>query len=724
MRPRLAIQPSGLALIASGFVFVAVVSAPSKVSTEASALQSLVPAQPPVDFLAACRSDNPTYVVAAWPADETDRGKPSRSLVLAQDTAAKDAARTQVLAREDQTGLLGGLAVDVARRQIYAATADVNSANAVGWPGTIFRYDLVAGALQTWLKLPAGGGEPPDRHKPWYEPSWGRVGLGDLEISERGDLLFTVNLLNRRIYVLSLPDGQVVRSFAHGAASEPWAKNARPFALGVRDGWLYHGVVDSREDSSVPGTLSGHVYRSGPDGTSMSEVLSFPLTGRLTPQWMPWSDKQVDIQGGPQPVLSDVEFRRNGDLVVGLRPRTRDYDGHGDILGTERDGLDHWRLLPSLDFYRDDPVSDEAAYGTLATWPEGDGFVATVMDPSDDYCCGSTGLIWIENRTGRVRGPVNGREVLTLEEPMGLGDVESLCPSTRPTATASPTLPPTLTPTLTASPTATLTPQITVTATTTPTRESSATSTSTATAMQTASPTPGSLSVFLPILLARQCWDRLRPVDVVLVIDVSTSMSRLTSAGRTKLAAVQAAASDFVMAIARTGGSDRAVRVAVVGFNRVAWLAGPLDADADAAQAALAGLPDRLGEGTRLDLALETGAAALDLIGTRSSRDKVLVLLTDGLPNGVPTPAPAGSQEEAVLAAAARVKGEGIRVYTIGVGRSDAPDPADRVNTDLMRGMASQPEMFYQAPDPEEVAELYQAVADDIPCAKQGRTGP
>jgi hypothetical protein len=123
-----------------------------------------------------------------------------------------------------------------------------------------------------------------------------------------------------------------------------------------------------------------------------------------------------------------------------------------------------------------------------------------------------------------------------------------------------------------------------------------------------------------------------------------------------------------------------------------------------------------MAEGTRLDLALEGGRTALTGPGRDPAHTPVLVLLTDGLPNRVPTPAPSGSQEDTVLAAAARAKAAGIRLYTIGVGRPDAPDLADRINPDLLRAAASAPEMYYQAPDAEDLARIYAEVADTLRC--------
>jgi len=117
-----------------------------------------------------------------------------------------------------------------------------------------------------------------------------------------------------------------------------------------------------------------------------------------------------------------------------------------------------------------------------------------------------------------------------------------------------------------------------------------------------------------------------------------------------------------------------------------------------------------------LDLALDWGVLALAAPDRVRDNTPVMILLTDGLPNRVPTPIPSGTREDTVLAAARRAKLLGYRVYAIGFGRPDAPDLADRINPDLLRALASEPSMFYQTPDGEELAEIYSEIAYSIGC--------
>ncbi|MFQ5460497.1 MAG: VWA domain-containing protein, partial [Anaerolineae bacterium] len=137
---------------------------------------------------------------------------------------------------------------------------------------------------------------------------------------------------------------------------------------------------------------------------------------------------------------------------------------------------------------------------------------------------------------------------------------------------------------------------------------------------------------------------------------------------------------------------------------------------------ALGALPDRVAQGTRLDLALLRGAEALSPPARRHDNNPVLVLMTDGLPNRVPIPPAGGSQADTVLQAAAAAKAGGAVVYTIGVGRPDDPDPLGGIDATLLRRVASRPDMYYQAPDAEDLESIYQAIAHTIACPPAGQS--
>ncbi len=210
----------------------------------------------------------------------------------------------------------------------------------------------------------------------------------------------------------------------------------------------------------------------------------------------------------------------------------------------------------------------------------------------------------------------------------------------------------------------------------------------TATPLTTATPRPG--RVWLPVALQRACRPGLTPMDVVLAMDASTSMD-LTSGDTTKLAAAKAAAVAFVELLAP--GRDRA---AVVVFNHAATVAAPLGSDPAAVEAALAQVVSAPGTNIAAALARSRGLLA----DRRRGAAAAIVLLTDGRPDP--------GTRDLVLAEAALAREAGITVVAVGLG--------DGVDEDLLRQVASRPELYRWAGDADALGDLYGAIATELPC--------
>ncbi len=247
-------------------------------------------------------------------------------------------------------------------------------------------------------------------------------------------------------------------------------------------------------------------------------------------------------------------------------------------------------------------------------------------------------------------------------------------------------LPPTATPTNTATPTATPTATATATATATPT------ATATATATPTATPTPR--PAYLPVSLREHCEPVARRVDVVLVLDTSTSMRERTSAGRTKLEAAQAAALRLLDGLRLAYGDQ----VGLVTFNSSARLVQPLTSDRGAIEQALRAV--ELAQFTRLDLGVRYGREELSSARHRAASKPVMIVLTDGRANPVPV--------DVAVAEADQAEALGQLIFTVGVG-SDLDYQALAV-------MASQPGYFYVTADGEGLLGIFAEIAEMIPC--------
>jgi Mg-chelatase subunit ChlD len=239
------------------------------------------------------------------------------------------------------------------------------------------------------------------------------------------------------------------------------------------------------------------------------------------------------------------------------------------------------------------------------------------------------------------------------------------------------------------------------------------TATATSTALPpTATGTPRPGLVWLPVLVKEAmvriptatpepCHPTVQTVDVALVVDTSGSMLEPTHAGGiTKLDAAIEAGGALVelLKLNPSGATDQA---ALVWFNHQAAVEQVLSNDEAALDAALAQLPNRQADGTRIDLGLLTATGELESERRRAGNNRAIVLVTDGRPS-------AGAQADDVLAAADVAKAAGITVWTVGLGTD--------IDADLLRAAATSPAFFKHAPDAAGLRLIYQEIARVVPC--------
>ena len=650
-----------------------------------------------------CQTEHTMYAITCYVYGATDAitGRAARAPAI---VAFSNSGKIIELVEYAAVGTVYGLGHDRSRGHLYAgAWYTRNGLVGPSGGGALYRIDLETGRTTTWQRLAAGPTIHPSMTKlDTSSASWaGRIGLGDVEVSEDATQLFVVNLFNRRIHRFSLPDGAPLPSLAIGSGAEPWSPSARPMGLAFRDGWLYHGVVNSGEQGIGP--FEAVVYRSRADGSAMKDVARLDLNIRIsrTQRWWPWTGS--GLSSNPQPMLSDIEMTDDGDMVLGIHDRRSDayfgLIGTGEILLMRRTS-DSPDDAPRFELARNHFRKITSVWGALASDPFDEQVVTSAYGP---ILPRTSGALWYHETTGTVRFRktiartaqrfVTGGLPISRKMPQGLGDIETLC--------AAPVEP---------TPTPTRTPTDTPTATNTPTHTPTSTPTPTPTFTPTPTPTTVPQPIYLPRALKNLCIPRVGGADVVLVLDLSTSMHRETREGRTKMEAAVSAAGDFVSRLDLRGtedetGDEGGDRAAIVGFNASGWIEVGLTADRAALKRGLDRLPDRSVPGTRLDSAFSTATHAMTLGARGGDALPVIILLTDGLPSGVPTPEAGGTQEETVLAAASAAKATGARVFTIGLGLSD--DVLDA----LLREAATRPADFYFAPDGEDLAGIYREIA-------------
>ncbi len=174
----------------------------------------------------------------------------------------------------------------------------------------------------------------------------GKVGLGDLEISDDGKYLFVINLYDRKVYRLELnnafnPTSVItVTSYALPAVT---VTNGvlRPFGAKFYRGKLFLGAVSTAENGGTAANLNAYVFELnnavGAASFTATPVVNYPLnyvkggamtwTGPYGTQWYSWSNNTSlsvgtgDNRTYPTPVLSNIEFDDRGDMVMSFFDR-------------------------------------------------------------------------------------------------------------------------------------------------------------------------------------------------------------------------------------------------------------------------------------------------------------------------------------------------------------------------------------------------------------------
>ncbi len=315
----------------------------------------------------------------------------------------------------------------------------------------------------------------------------GKWGLGDLDVNDIGDTLFAVNLNNRSLVSIAIgnplnlpitPDRvkEIPIPDPGCTTSGDW----RPWGIKYRDGVLYVGGVCSAESTNNSDDLKAVVYAYSKD--TFIEVVSFDLNytkgflnGNYCSTFQAWHRDFYryfiggDVVCGPVPVLSDIEFDSEGNMIVSLGDRygyqtggreygTNTRDGFRYISFAGGDNLKLFNLKNEFlleqngtsgffttqgannnqgicggEFYFQDGFysHQESSLGALAAHPSYNTIVATLMDPAQIW---SNGWSQLDNSNGtkKVNYNVFTGENGTFGKAAGLGDIELLIGSSTP----------------------------------------------------------------------------------------------------------------------------------------------------------------------------------------------------------------------------------------------------------------------------------------------------
>ncbi|GAB4027176.1 SdrD B-like domain-containing protein [Spirosoma gilvum] len=211
--------------------------------------------------------------------------------------------------------------------------------------------------------------------------SIGKVGIGDMDLSEDGSLLWFTNLHDGQLYSLRVP--------ASGAPGpSDWAAHPLPVdnicTSGVRRIWglktyqgkVYVGAVCDASVSKNKSDLRAIVYAYTPgtgnslgSGGTYKIIFDFPLTyPKGSPDridfsirgWYPWEDTFSNfavVNTGeyfiihPQPILANIEFDIDGSMVLGFNDRSGLQLGYQNFSDNAADGK-HYNNISGGDLLR------------------------------------------------------------------------------------------------------------------------------------------------------------------------------------------------------------------------------------------------------------------------------------------------------------------------------------------------------------------------------------
>ena len=211
-----------------------------------------------------------------------------------------------------------------------------------GSPGTPTKFvDLVSdlgisvGAIQT----NAARGLPNNKNTATEDNSTlsvvGKVGLGDIDISDDGQFLFVVNLFDKKVYQINI--AQVIAGTPNATALPNFTLpctngNSRPWGLGMWDGEMYLGVVCDAL-SGTNANLRLTVQKFNFTSNTWTEVFNVVpdwdkgdiLFGFTKYKWQKWVDGWNNFILGqpvhPSPIIGDIEFDEEGSMHIAVLDR-------------------------------------------------------------------------------------------------------------------------------------------------------------------------------------------------------------------------------------------------------------------------------------------------------------------------------------------------------------------------------------------------------------------
>ena len=285
----------------------------------------------------------------------------------------------------------------------------------------------------------------------------GKIGIGDVDLSDDGSTLYVMNLNNNGSLVIidvaskTLIDEIKINNPGCGSDSD-----VRPWAIDYYEGEVYIGLVCSGQATGVADLNFFVLKLNGNSFTQVfTESLSYPkgfvhytynlpAPPEICSSWEPWTDDFNELHTAgfsgpyprwcrPQAILSDIEFDIDGSMILAFMDRTGhqtgylQYDVAGAIRGNGYVGGDILRIHNNNgtfemenagttsagggcgangqgpgggEYYCGEALvgfHEETSLGALALSVSDSLVALNVMDPTTIF---TGGTAWLDNNTG------------------------------------------------------------------------------------------------------------------------------------------------------------------------------------------------------------------------------------------------------------------------------------------------------------------------------------
>ncbi|QJW91212.1 hypothetical protein HNV11_18440 [Spirosoma taeanense] len=386
----------------------------------------------PADY---CQA-NPSFLVPCYvngnPVGGGTSGTQGVLVTLPYNSTGNSPAESAI-ALNNQIGTVFGVAYQRTSRYVFSsAFIKRHSGLGPGGPGAIYITKPGSGTTYTnglFVDLDALGfdtGSDPHSNLPAnvtaanYDvgafDAVGKVGLGDLEISDDGRQLYVVNLYDRKLYRINVgdpastsPTASDVTSFTLPAVQQRSGSTFRPFALKYYRDRVYIGGVTTNESVSTTTTtnfgsgstssnlitrdttgMKAVVFEFNPVNSQFTQVLTFPLTYKKgatnndrsgsdrAEYWLPWTSVQpgstsvpsrfarndLPNVSYPQPWLTGIEFDVNDNMILSIRDRLGDQYGNNNY-GTNTSSTQLYRAISPGDILQAGKCSPDLNQWTI-----------------------------------------------------------------------------------------------------------------------------------------------------------------------------------------------------------------------------------------------------------------------------------------------------------------------------------------------------------------------